>query len=195
MQCCQILKGGPTRKNLWPTRKNVRCSMILSLLRFATAYGTRKIEDDPYLKDMSHYSDGCTFVDNHLVCAQKKTPHDAVRVACVGDSITAVGHTSGIAHHWPNQLEDILEQRYGNGSYSVTNLGVCGSTLQKRGRLPWWNTSAYTALVTNDWDVVFVMLGTNDAAPFAQGYWPSSNHAQCDNAVDTQLASCNLCSL
>jgi hypothetical protein len=35
------------------------------------------------------------------------------------------------------------------------------------------------------------MLGTNDAAPTAQGYWPASNHATCDNATLATLATCN----
>ena len=41
---------------------------------------------------------------------------------------------------------------------------------------PWWNTAAYQTLVANKWDIIVVMLGTNDAAPTAQGYWPASNH-------------------
>ena len=35
------------------------------------------------------------------------------------------------------------------------------------------------------------MLGTNDAAPTAQGYWPASNHATCDNATPETLQACN----
>ena len=35
------------------------------------------------------------------------------------------------------------------------------------------------------------MLGTNDAAPTAQGYWPESNHKNCDNATLGTLEACN----
>ena len=42
-----------------------------------------------------------------------------VAVGCIGDSITAVGHTSGVAHHWPNQLQDLLDAGHGQGKYSV----------------------------------------------------------------------------
>jgi len=125
------------------------------------------------------------------VCFQRPAPSGALHVACVGDSITAVGHASSVAHHYPNQLQDILDARHGNGSYSVTNLGVCGSTLQKEAHKPWWNTGAYKTLVANRWDVIFVMLGTNDAAPDAQGYWPAANHESCDSATLGSLSRCN----
>merc|ERR1712176_722244 len=56
---------------------------------------------------------------------------------------------------------------------------------------PWWNTGAYKTLVANRWDIVFVMLGTNDAAPDAQGYWPAENHQACDRATPDTLSGCN----
>lgn len=62
-----------------------------------------------------------------VVCKQKPAPDTAVRIGCVGDSITAVGHTSATKFHWPNQLQAILDSREGVGKYSVTNLGVCGT--------------------------------------------------------------------
>ena len=34
-------------------------------------------------------------------------------------------------------------------------------------------------------------LSAQDAAPTAQGYWPASNHATCDNATAATLATCN----
>ena len=60
-----------------------------------------------------------------LVCFQRAAAPGAIRVGCIGDSITAVGHTSSVAHHYPDQLQDILDAKHGNGTYSVTNLGVC----------------------------------------------------------------------
>ena len=152
---------------------------------------------DPYQENASHYARDCSVTEDtdgnrELVCAQRPHVEGALRIACVGDSITAVGHTSSVAHHWPDQLQDILDARKGNATYSVTNLGVCGSTCQKKGRLPWWSTGAYNALASNRWDIVLVMLGTNDAAPMAQGYWPADNHEHCDNATTVaQLTQCN----
>ena len=62
-----------------------------------------------------------------VVCRQKQAPATAVRIGCVGDSITAVGHTSETKFHWPNQLQAILDAKEGPGKYSVTNLGICGT--------------------------------------------------------------------
>jgi len=148
---------------------------------------------DPYQLDMAHYSRDCkqNNVTGERECFQRPAAEGAIRVGCVGDSITAVGHTSSTAHHYPDQLQDILDAKHGYGTYSVTNLGVCGSTLQKEAHEPWWNTAAYKTLVSNKWDIIVVMLGTNDAAPTAQGYWPESNHKNCDNATLGTLEACN----
>jgi len=145
-------------------------------------------DTDPYLQDMTHYAGSCDVVDGELVCFQRPAAAGALRVACVGDSITAVGHTSSVAHHYPNQLQDILDANHGNGTYSVTNLGICGASLQKNSPSPWWNTGAYKTLVANRWDIVLVMLGTNDAHPQA---WPDENHEKCDNATLETLSQCN----
>ena len=50
---------------------------------------------DPYQQDMAHYSRDCNVVDGKVVeCFQRPSAPGAIRVGCVGDSITAVGHTS-----------------------------------------------------------------------------------------------------
>ena len=162
-------------------------ALALALLLLSCACAA-SVMHDSYQENTSHYARDCSVVEDRegnreLVCAQRPHAEGAVRIACVGDSITAVGHTSSVAHHWPDQLQGILDAKKGNGTFSVTNLGVCGSTCQKKGRLPWWSTGAYKALVSNRWDVVLVMLGTNDAAPTAQGYWPADNHEHCDGAT------------
>jgi hypothetical protein len=66
-----------------------------------------------------------------LVCSQRVGADGALRVGCVGDSITAVGHASGPTHYYPAQLQDLLNATYGPDKYVVTNLGTCGTTLQK----------------------------------------------------------------
>ena len=147
---------------------------------------------DLFMQNLSHYNHDCKMVDGELQCFQRPHKNGAIRVGTIGDSITAVGHTSSIGHHYPDQLQTILDAKHGNGTYSVTNLGICGSTLQKESPLPWSVTPAYKALVENRWDVIIVMLGTNDAAPNAQGYWPAANHEHCDNADLSTLSSCNL---
>jgi lysophospholipase L1-like esterase len=98
-----------------------------------------------------------------LVCAQKAAPEDAIRIACVGDSITAGVHSSGGNHPYPAQLQLLLDEHHGRGKYSVTNLGACGSTMLKKGDSPYWRRPQFKALTAAKWDIVTVMLGTNDA--------------------------------
>ena len=94
-----------------------------------------------------------------LVCEQRLTSNaNATTIACVGDSITAGVHSSGAAHTYPSQLQDLL-----GDEYAVTNLGACGSTMLKKGNSPYWQRPQYTTLKRNKWDIVIIMLGTNDA--------------------------------
>lgn len=86
---------------------------------------------DPFQTNLSHYYPDCRLHTNgagaagtprDLVCAQRVAAPGAVRVACVGDSITAVGHTSSKAHQYPSQLQDLLDAAHGNGTY-VARMG------------------------------------------------------------------------
>jgi len=91
-----------------------------------------------------------------MVCAQKPAPAAALRIACVGDSITAGAHSSGNAFTYPSQLQAMLDPT----KYSVTNLGACGSTMQKNADSPYWKRPQFTALTGAKWDIVVIMLGT-----------------------------------
>jgi len=106
-----------------------------------------------------------------LVCQQKPKQNSAqISVACVGDSITAGACSSGPSMTYPSQLQQML----GSG-YLVTNLGACGATLQKKADSPYWNRPQYTALIQGKWDIVVIMLGTNDAKDKGSGgpsNWP-----------------------
>lgn len=53
-------------------------------------------------------------------------------------------------------------QKYPN-KYKVTNLGACGSTMQKAADSPYWKRPQYNALTGSKWDILIIMLGTNDA--------------------------------
>lgn len=88
---------------------------------------------------------------------------DAIRIACVGDSITAGVHSTGGNHTYPFRLQMLLDNQYGWGRYTVTNLGACGSTMLRLGDSPYWERPQFQALVDGEWDVVTIMLGTNDA--------------------------------
>lgn len=82
-----------------------------------------------------------------------------VKVACVGDSITA-GYGAGGPDSYPNVLGKLL-----GASYQVANFGVSGATLMKSGDKPYWKEAAFTKAAEFAPDVVVLMLGTNDSKP------------------------------
>jgi len=100
---------------------------------------------------------------NDLVCSQKDAPNSAIRIGMIGDSITAGVCSSGGDHPYPQQLQILLDQAYGDGVYSVTNLGACGSTMLKNSNSPYWERNQFKGLTNNKWDIITIMLGTNDA--------------------------------
>ena len=89
---------------------------------------------------------GCS---NHLMAA--------IKVACVGDSITyGVGTTTN--ESYPSQLQQLL----GSG-YTVKNYGEPGATMIKDGDIPYWYSQQFTDSGNFLPDIVIIMLGTNDA--------------------------------
>jgi lysophospholipase L1-like esterase len=83
----------------------------------------------------------------------------AIRVACVGDSITeGAGAEPGFSY--PSQLQTLL----GNG-WKIGNFGVSGRTMLKKGDLPYWKEETYQNALKLEPNVVIIMLGTNDSKP------------------------------
>ena len=85
---------------------------------------------------------------------------DTVRVACVGDSITAGAGIRDRKMHYPAQLGRLL----GDG-YEVKNFGNSGSTLLKKGDKPYWKQKQWTATLEFNPNIVVIKLGTNDSKP------------------------------
>jgi len=81
----------------------------------------------------------------------------AIRVACVGDSITA-GYLSSPGHNYPAQLQLLL-----GAGYKVMNFGEGGRTMLKRGYNPYWASAGYKAALASNASLLILMLGTNDA--------------------------------
>ncbi len=81
-----------------------------------------------------------------------------IKIACVGDSITAGSQASSAAFHYPTQLQQLL----GDG-YEVKNFGVSGRTLMSSGDNPYVKEKQYTDSQNFAPDYVILMLGTNDA--------------------------------
>ena len=82
-----------------------------------------------------------------------------VRVACVGDSITA-GFGAGRGASYPDQLGAML----GDG-WDVRNFGVSGRTLLRKGDYPYWKERAFIQAKEFKPDVVIILLGANDTKP------------------------------
>lgn len=92
--------------------------------------------------------------------AQLPSPRqDALRVACIGNSITD-GMTIDLKGHngYPAQLQRIL----GTG-YHVENYGVSARTLLRKGNLPYVNELAWKDALDFNPNIVIIKLGTNDS--------------------------------
>jgi lysophospholipase L1-like esterase len=108
-------------------------------------------------------TDDLDAMQHSMVCKQRGTA-DQILIGTIGDSITAGACSSGGNHTYPAQLQIMLDQE-APGKYAVTNLGACGSTMQKspNGDSPYWQRPQYTTLTQNKWDILVILLGTNDA--------------------------------
>ena len=93
--------------------------------------------------------------------AHKAPRRDAVRVACIGNSITD-GHGIDMSDvkAWPGQLQKLL----GDG-YVVKNYGRSARTLLNKGDNPIQKEQAWRDALAFKADVVVIKLGTNDSKP------------------------------
>lgn len=86
---------------------------------------------------------------------------DAIRVACIGNSIT---DGSGIQMAPVNGYPALLQQMLGKG-YWVRNFGVSGRTLLHHGDHPYMQETAWRDALAFNPDIVIIKLGTNDSKP------------------------------
>jgi lysophospholipase L1-like esterase len=84
---------------------------------------------------------------------------DAIRVACVGDSLTQ-------STEYPLDLWVLL----GNERYTVDNFGAGSTTVSLNSETPYMNTSIFQDALDFQPNMVIIMLGTNDAQPSLHQY-------------------------
>lgn len=97
-----------------------------------------------------------------------------IKIACVGDSITAGSGVKDPKKRYPTQLGDLLGEKY-----EVKNFGVGGATMLDDGNKPYKQQPAYQAALDFKPDIVVIKLGTNDTKPInwdtkKAGFTPSA---------------------
>jgi len=101
-----------------------------------------------------------TDLGNWLKARQAPKP-GAVRVACVGNSITD-GHGIEMAPQYGYPA--LLQKKLGE-EYWVKNFGVSARTMLNKGDFPYMNEMAWKDALAFDPDIVIIKLGTNDSKP------------------------------
>lgn len=96
----------------------------------------------------------------------------AVRVACIGNSIT---DGSGIDMQdmfgYPAQLQNMLGE-----NYNVKNFGVGARTLLNKGNFPYMKELAWRDALAFNPNIVIIKLGTNDSKPVNWKYGSEFEH-------------------
>ena len=91
---------------------------------------------------------------------------DAVRVACIGNSIT---FGAGIKNRSRDSYPSVLARMLGD-SYWVKNFGVSARTMFNKGDHPYMNEPAYKNALAFNPNIVVIKLGTNDSKSFNWKY-------------------------
>lgn len=112
-------------------------------------------ESFPHKEEMMH--ELSTWLGSFSVPAK-----DAIRVACIGNSITYGDRIDNRRH---DSYPAVLGRLLGTG-YNVKNFGICGCTLMNKGDHPYMETWAWKAALTFNPDIVTIKLGTNDSKSF-----------------------------
>lgn len=100
------------------------------------------------------------------LCSFKAPRKDAVRVACIGNSIT---FGAGIKNRSRDSYPSVLARMLGD-NYWVKNFGVSARTMLNKGDHPYMNEPAYKNALAFNPNIVVIKLGTNDSKSFNWKY-------------------------
>jgi sialate O-acetylesterase len=91
-----------------------------------------------------------------------------VKIACIGDSVTA-GYllANSTTESYPSQLQLLMGDQY-----DVKNFGHSGATLLKKGHNPYYKTKECADVIAFSPDIAIIHLGLNDTDP---RNWPNYN--------------------
>jgi Lysophospholipase L1 and related esterases len=103
----------------------------------------------------------------------------AVKVACVGDSIT---EGAGLACQSQTGYPVVLNKLLGK-HYRVLNSGRSATTLQKKGDFPYWTCKEFTNVFVYNPKIIIIKLGTNDTKP--QNWKMGNYEADYQALIDT----------
>ncbi len=101
-----------------------------------------------------------TYLSGENLTPEEENPEGkTLRIACVGDSITA-GYklANPAAESFPARLQELLGEEY-----TVLNFGNSAKTLLSTGNDPYIKTATYQSSLASDPDIVIIELGSNDA--------------------------------
>ncbi len=90
----------------------------------------------------------------YSILKNEKPSSEAIRVACVGDSLTQ-------STEYPYDLWNLI----GNESYTLRNYGAGSTTVSLDSETPYMNTTVFQEALDFQPNIVIIMLGTNDAQP------------------------------
>ena len=93
--------------------------------------------------------------------AFKAPRRDAVKVACIGNSIT---YGSGLKNPARDAYPIVLGRMLGDG-YWVKNFGIGARTMLNKGEHPYMKEQIYKEALAFSPDIVIIKLGTNDSKP------------------------------
>lgn len=101
-----------------------------------------------------------------LVHTKINAQQNTVKVACIGDSVTA-GYllANSKTESYPSQLQILLGNKF-----EVLNFGHSGATLLKKGSKPYYKTEEYAKAIAYKPDIAIIHLGLNDTDP---RNWPN----------------------